>query len=147
MKNRAGGFALIAVLITVAIIAILKTMGGSDGKSADQQVIASGNRAVASMIPSCPEAEGSCSGGQWADLTAYALRKAGLQPGACMVCREANGWRNAVLHAAPMEYEFRQNIESGRVEQVRAPTADGQPGAPPGGLNLPAPAPAVPGGE
>ena len=135
--------------ITVALIAILKVMGGANGKSADQQMISTGNRAVASLIPSCPEAADSCRDGKWADLTAFALRKAGLQPGACMVCKEADGWRNATLHASGLEYEFRQNIETGRVEQVRAPAAGGEPGDAPGGLlSAPElPAPAAPGGE
>ncbi len=135
------------MLIVVAIIAILKTTGGEGGKSTDQQVISAGHRAVASLIPSCPEAEGSCRGAQWADLTAYALRKAGLQPGACMICHEADGWRTAVLHGAPQDYEFRQNIATGTVEQVRAPAPGGEPGDAPGRINLPPPAPAIPGGE
>ena len=133
MKSRAGGFVLIAGLITLAIIAILKVMGGANGKTADQQVISTGHRAVASLIPSCPEAADSCSGEQWADLTAFALRKAGLQPEACMVCKETNGWRNAVLHASGLEYEFRQNIASGQIEQVRTPAAGGDAGSAPGG--------------
>lgn len=147
MKNRAGGFALIAALITVALVALLKVMGGANGKSADQQVISTGNRAVASLIPSCPEAADSCRDGKWADLTAFALRKAGLQPGACMVCKEADGWRNATLHTESLEYDFRQNIATGMVEQVHTPASGGEAGEAPGGIKLSVPAPAAPGGE
>ncbi len=133
MKSRAGGFALIAALITVAIIAILKVMGGRDGKSADQAAIQAGDRAVAGMLPSCPEAPESCHDARFAALTAYALRKQGLQPGACMVCREENGVRIASYRSLGGDYEWRQGPD-GAITAARpagdAPAAPGLPQIP-----------------
>lgn len=128
MKSRSGAFGLVAMLIVLAIIAILKTTGGNDGKSADQAMIAAGDRAVANMIPSCPESPDSCDSARYAPLAAQALRRAGLQPGACMSCREETGGvLLAEIHGPGGDYAWQQ-FPDGRIIAKPAGAAAGEPG-------------------